>query len=115
MKRIEAWVQRCELEDVAAALREAGVAGATATEVRSVGNRVVEKKLFYRGASYRAESLPRVKLEMVVHDDAVERVISALVITSRTALVGDWEVIVLPVDDAVRIRTGEIAEAAIAS
>jgi nitrogen regulatory protein P-II 1 len=112
MKRIEAWVKPFELDDVAAALRAAGVAGATATEVRSFGIQVVES--MYRGAPYRIDSFLEVKLEVVVHNDVVERVISALVTTSTTAGDGDGEILVLPVDDAIRIRTGEIAEAAIA-
>jgi len=112
MKRIEAWVKPSELDDVVAALRDAGVAGATATEVRSFGSQVVET--MYRGAPYTIDSLLKVKLEMVVHSDVVERVVLALVTTSKTAGDGDGEIFVLPVDDAVRIRTGEIAEAAVA-
>ena len=114
MKRIEVWLQRRELDDVAAALRDAGVMGATATEVHSTGSEVVEKTIFYRGASYTTESFPRVKLEMVVHDDVAERLISFFVLTSKNAHLCDWDIIVIQVDDAVRIRTGEIAEAAIA-
>jgi nitrogen regulatory protein P-II 1 len=114
MKRIEVWVQRRELDDVTAALRDAGVMGATATEVRSAGSGVIERTIRYRGAPYTTESFPRVKLEMVVHDDVVERLISSLALTSKNAQLCDWDIIVIQVDDAVRIRTGEIAEAAIA-
>ena|SRR5215469_5035034 len=113
MKRIEVWLQRRELEDVTAALRHAGL-GATATEVCSVGSEVVEKTVFYRGASYTTESFPRVKIEMVVHDDVVERLISFFVLTSKSTHLCDLDIIVIQVDDAVRIRTGEIGEAAIA-
>ena len=114
MKRIEVWLQRRELEDVTAALRHAGVMGATATEVCSVGSEVVEKTVFYRGASYTTESFPRAKIEMVVHDDVVERLISFFVLTSKSTHLRDLDIIVIQVDDAVRIRTGEIGEAAIA-
>ena len=113
MKRIEAWVNSSELHDVTTALREAGVGGATATEVRGREN-CVATMILYRGASYTMEFLSKVKLEAVVHNDVVERVIAALVMTRKVPRDGDWEIFVLHVDDAVRIRTGEIAEAAIA-
>jgi nitrogen regulatory protein PII len=81
--------------------------------VRSVGSEVAEKTIFYRGASYTTESFPRVKLEVVVHDDVVERMISFLAVASKRAPLCDWDCIVIQVDDAVRVD-GEIAEAAIA-
>ena len=113
MKRIDAWIEPSQLATVTAALRKAGVAGGTATGVHRLQGHVVAT-LHYRGVPLAIRSVPEMKLEMVVHDDIVPRVISALLATTKNTDPGDWEVLVVQVDFAIRISSGEISEAAIA-
>jgi nitrogen regulatory protein PII len=111
MKRIEAFVKPHQIEAVKYALRDAGASGLTATEVVGLGHPGDECAESYR--AQRIERAPRLKLEIVVHDDLVERVIEAIYRTVRPDPDRDRDILVLPVAEAFRIRTGEIDEAAI--
>jgi nitrogen regulatory protein P-II 1 len=106
MKKIEAIIKPFKLEDVREALTEAGIAGMTATEVQGFGRQKGHTEL-YRGAEYVVDFLPKVKLEIVVDDDQVDRCIEAIIKASRTGKIGDGKIFVTLVDRAVRIRTGE--------
>ena len=106
MKRIEAIVRPFQLEDAKKALSEIDVHGMTVTEVRGFGRQKGRSEL-YRGAEYVVEFLPKMKLEVMVPDDMVEQVVGALADSTRTGRIGDGKIFVLPVSDAIRIRTGE--------
>ncbi len=110
MKKVEAIIKPFKLEEVKDALAKVGVQGLTVTEVKGFGRQKGHKEL-YRGAEYVDEFLPKVKLEIVVRDDALEAVIKAIVDTASTGRIGDGKIFILPVDEAVRIRTGETGEA----
>ncbi len=111
MKRIEAFVKPHRIEAVKYALRDAGVSGLTATEVVALGRPRDERAESYR--AQRIERAPRLKLEIVVHDDLVDRVVEAIRRAVQSDPDRDRDVLVLPVAEAFRIRTGEIDEAAI--
>ena len=106
MKKIEAIIQPFKLEEVKEALKEIGVDGMTITEVRGHGRQKGHKEL-YRGAEYVVEFLPKVKLEIVTSDDRLEDVVKAIVKSASTGRIGDGKIFVSPVEEAVRIRTGE--------
>ena len=106
MKKIEAIIKPFKLEDVKDALSEVGVQGLTVTEVKGFGRQKGQTEI-YRGSEYTVDFLPKVKLEVVVADDEVEAVCKAIVETANTGKIGDGKVFVLPVDEAIRIRTGE--------
>ncbi len=112
MKKVEAIVKPFKLEEVKEALAAVGVQGLTVTEVKGFGRQKGHKEL-YRGAEYVVEFLPKVKLEVVVGDDKVEEVVKAIVKAASTGRIGDGKIFVLPVEEAVRIRTGESGEIAI--
>jgi len=112
LKRVETLIRPEQLEAANKALRDAGVSGVTATEVLTVTPEQGET-IRYRGVEYERGLVARVKLEVVVHDDLVERVITAVLRTARTGYPDDGEILVVPIENAVRIRTYEIAEAAI--
>ena len=112
MKKVEAIVKPFKLEEVKEALAAVGVQGLTVTEVKGFGRQKGHKEL-YRGAEYVVEFLPKVKLEVVVSDDKVEEVVKAIVKAASTGRIGDGKIFVLPVEEAVRIRTGESGEIAI--
>jgi nitrogen regulatory protein P-II 1 len=112
MKKIEVWIKLFQLDRVKTALRDAGVRGLTTTEVHrryGRGGAVAS----YRGVDYRIEFASKLKLEIVAHDDLVERFIVTLVRILRGGPSDDEEILVTEIEDAVRVRTGEIAEAAI--
>jgi nitrogen regulatory protein P-II 1 len=92
-------------------LAKAGVAGLTITEVKGFGRQKGHSEL-YRGAEYRVEFLPKIKLEILVEDHLVTPIVEALAVAARTGRIGDGKIFVLPVDDVMRIRTGERGAAA---
>lgn len=112
MKKIEAVIKPFRLEQVKSALTEVGIEGMTVVEVRGFGRQKGHTEI-YRGSEYAISFLPKVKLEIVVADEAVAKVIKAIVTAARTGKIGDGKVFVLPVESALRIRTGETGEAAV--
>jgi nitrogen regulatory protein PII len=106
MKKVEAVIKPFKLDDVKDALHEAGVSGITVTEVKGFGRQKGHTEL-YRGAEYVVDFLPKVKVEAVVEDDQVERVVEAIETAARTGRIGDGKIFVIPVEQAVRIRTGD--------
>jgi nitrogen regulatory protein P-II 1 len=106
VKKIEAVIKPFKLDDVKDALHEVGVSGITVTEVKGFGRQKGHTEL-YRGAEYVIDFLPKVKVEVVVEDMLVENVIEAITQAARTGRIGDGKIFVLPIDEAVRIRTGD--------
>ncbi len=106
MKRIEAIIKPFKLDEVKDALAEVGVQGMTVTEVKGFG-RTGGKKEVYRGSSYVVDFVPKVKIEVVVADEMVNPVIDAIERSARTGRIGDGKIFVIPIEEAVRIRTGE--------
>ena len=107
MKQITAVVKPFKLEEVREALAECGVTGLTVTEVKGFGRQKGHTEL-YRGAEYVVDFLPKVKIEVVVPNDQVERAIDAIVKSARTGKIGDGKIFVSPLDQVIRIRTGEL-------
>jgi nitrogen regulatory protein P-II 1 len=112
MKKIEAIIKPFKLDEVREALSEIGVTGLTVTEVKGFGRQKGHTEL-YRGAEYVVDFLPKVKLEVVVADSLLERVMEAIINAARTGKIGDGKIFVTAVEQVVRIRTGESGEAAI--
>jgi len=106
MKHITAIIKPFKLDEVREALAAVGVSGLTVTEVKGFGRQKGHTEL-YRGAEYVVDFLPKVKVEVIVTDDAVERLIEALVSAARTGKIGDGKIFVENVEQVVRIRTGE--------
>ena len=106
MKKIEAVIKPFKLDDVKDALHDVGVSGITVTEVKGFGRQKGHTEL-YRGAEYVIDFLPKVKVEVVVEDTLVENVIEAITQAARTGRIGDGKIFVIPIDEAVRIRTGD--------
>ncbi len=106
MKKIEAIIKPFKLDEVKEALQEVGLKGMTVTEVKGFGRQKGHTEL-YRGAEYVVDFLPKVKIELVVDDAIVDRAVEAIRQSARTDRIGDGKIFVLPVEDAVRIRTGE--------
>ncbi len=112
MKLLEAIIKPFKVDDVRNALTEIGVQGLTVTEAKGFGRQKGHTEL-YRGAEYMVDLLPKMKLEILVTDDQVERVIEAITTAASTGKIGDGKIFVMPVDDAVRIRTRERGDSAI--
>jgi nitrogen regulatory protein P-II 1 len=112
MKKIEAVIKPFKLDEVREALSEIGVSGLTVTEVKGFGRQKGHTEL-YRGAEYVVDFLPKVKVEVVVPDNLVERAIEAVVKAARTGKIGDGKIFVTQLDQAVRIRTGEAGAEAV--
>ena len=106
MKLISAVIKPFKLDDVREAISEIGVQGITVTEVKGFGRQKGHTEL-YRGAEYVVDFLPKVKIEMVLPDDLVEAAVDAIISAARTEKIGDGKIFVLPVEQAIRIRTGE--------
>jgi nitrogen regulatory protein PII len=106
VKKIEAVIKPFKLDDVKDALHDVGVSGITVTEVKGFGRQKGHTEL-YRGAEYVIDFLPKVKIEVVVEDILVENVIEAITQAARTGRIGDGKIFVIPIDEAVRIRTGD--------
>ena len=112
MKLVTAIIKPFKLDEVREALSAIGVQGITVTEVKGFGRQKGHTEL-YRGAEYVVDFLPKVKLEVVVSDETAEKVVEAIAAAAQTGRIGDGKIFVIPVEKAVRIRTGELDEAAI--
>ena len=106
MKKVEAIIKPFKLDDVRESLSNIGVSGLTITEVKGFGRQKGHQEL-YRGAEYQVDFLPKVKIELVVNDDIVERAIEAITEAAKTGKIGDGKIFVYEVERALRIRTGE--------
>jgi nitrogen regulatory protein P-II 1 len=106
MKKVEAIIKPFKLDDVKRALQEVGVKGLTVTEVKGFGRQKGHTEI-YRGAEYEVDFVPKTKIEIVVEDDLVEQVVDTISQSGRTGKIGDGKIFVLPVEDVIRIRTGE--------
>jgi len=112
MKKIEAIIKPFKLEEVKDALAEIGVEGMTVTEVKGFGRQKGHTEI-YRGSEYTVDFLPKIKIEVVVTESVLEGATSAIVKAAKTGKIGDGKVFILPVSEAVRIRTDETGEKAI--
>jgi len=112
VKKIEAIIKPFKLDEVKEALHEVGVSGLTVTEAKGFGRQKGHTEL-YRGAEYVVDFLPKVKLEVAVPDELAERVVEAITNAAQTGRIGDGKIFVVPIDSAVRIRTGERDESAL--
>ena len=112
MKKIEAIIKPFKLEEVKDALIKIGIGGMTVSEVRGFGQQKGETEI-YRGTEYVVDFLPKIKIEVIVKDEDAEKVIETIANTARTGRVGDGKIFVIPVEDVVRIRTGERGEKAV--
>ncbi|MFQ5416712.1 MAG: P-II family nitrogen regulator [Myxococcota bacterium] len=112
MKKIEAIIKPFKIDDVKAALAEIGIEGMTVSEVRGFGRQKGHSEL-YRGAEYVVEFHPKLKLELVVTDDQVEKATAALCQAAGSGKIGDGKIFIIPADDVIRIRTGERGDAAL--
>lgn len=112
MKKIEAVIKPFKLPEVKEALADFGIVGMTVTEVKGFGRQKGQTEL-YRGSEYSVDFLPKIKIEVVLHEDKVEAAVDAIIKAARTGKIGDGKIFVLPVEEAVRIRTGETADAAV--
>ncbi|MHA3770615.1 P-II family nitrogen regulator [Verrucomicrobiota bacterium sgz303538] len=112
MKKIEAIIKPFKMEDVKEALSEIGVEGMTVSEVKGFGRQKGHTEI-YRGSEYTVDFLPKVKFEVIISEDRVQRAVDAIVQAAKTGKIGDGKVFVLPIEDAIRIRTEERGEAAI--
>ena len=106
MKKVEAIIKPFKLDDVREALGEAGIQGVTVSEVKGFGRQKGHAEL-YRGAEYVVDFLPKIKLEVVVSDETVDGVVQAIVEAANTGRIGDGKIFILPLGEAIRIRTGE--------
>lgn len=106
MKLIIAYVKPFKLEEVKDALREVGVTGMSVGEIRGFGRQSGQTEV-YRGAEYKVEFVPKTRIELAVGDDDVERVVATIEGAARTGDIGDGKVIVVPIEEILRIRTGE--------
>ncbi|MCC7325711.1 MAG: Nitrogen regulatory protein P-II [Rhodocyclaceae bacterium] len=112
MKKIETIIKPFKLDEVREALSEVGISGLTVTEVKGFGRQKGHTEL-YRGAEYVVDFLPKIKIEVIVSDAVVEPAIEAIVRSARTGKIGDGKIFVMPLEQVIRIRTGETGEAAI--
>ena len=112
MKKVEAIIKPFKLDEVKERLAEIGVHGMTVTEVKGFG-RTGGKKEVYRGSAYVVDFVPKVKLEIVVTDAMVHQILEAIMAAARTGQIGDGKIFVTPIDEVVRIRTGERGEDAL--
>ena len=112
MKKIEAIIKPFKLDEVKEALQEVGLQGITVTEAKGFGRQKGHTEL-YRGAEYVVDFLPKVKIEVVLADDQVDAAVQAIIDAAKTDKIGDGKIFVSPVEQAIRIRTGETGEDAI--
>ena len=112
MKKIEAIIKPFKLDEVKESLSAIGIQGMTVTEVKGFG-RTGGKKEVYRGSAYVVDFVPKVKIEVVVPDGLVHQVLEAIEKSAKTGRIGDGKIFVVPIEEAVRIRTGERGEEAI--
>lgn len=112
MKKIEAIIKPFKLDDVKEALSEIGVEGMTVCEVKGFGRQKGHTEI-YRGSEYTVDFLPKIKIELVLSDSQTDAAVAVIVKAAKTGKIGDGKVFVSPVDNAVRIRTGETGEQAV--
>lgn len=112
MKKIEAIIKPFKLEDVKDALSEAGITGMTVTDVKGYGRQQGHSEL-YRGAEYIVDFLAKTKIELIVNDEEVDNVIKLITDSAKTGKIGDGKIFVMPVDEVIRIRTGEVGDDAV--
>ena len=112
MKKVEAIIKPFKLEEVKEALNALGIQGMTVSEVKGFGRQKGHTEL-YRGAEYIVDFLPKVKIEVVVQDEILDKVLEAVTKAAKTGRIGDGKIFVIPVEDTIRIRTGETGEEAI--
>ncbi|WP_239373519.1 P-II family nitrogen regulator [Snodgrassella gandavensis] len=112
MKKITAMIKPFKLDDVREALAEIGVQGMTVSEVKGFGRQKGHTEI-YRGAEYEVDFLPKIKIEIVLVDELIERAVEVIITSAKTGKVGDGKIFVSPVDEVVRIRTGESGSAAV--
>ena len=112
MKKVEAIIKPFKLDEVKESLSGIGIQGLTVTEVKGFGRQKGHTEL-YRGAEYVVDFLPKVKLEIIVKDESVAGVVSAIETSAKTGRIGDGKIFVLPIDEVVRIRTGERGDQAL--
>jgi nitrogen regulatory protein P-II 1 len=112
MKKIEAIIKPFKLDEVKDGLNEIGIQGMTVTEVKGFGRQKGHTEL-YRGAEYVIDFIPKIKVEIVTADSLVQKVVSTIERVAKTGKIGDGKIFVYPIEDVVRIRTGERGEAAV--
>ena len=112
MKKVTAMIKPFKLDDVREALSDIGIQGMTVTEVKGFGRQKGHTEV-YRGAEYAVDVLPKIQIDIVLSDDQIERVIEVIIETARTGKVGDGKIFVTPVDQVIRIRTGETGDVAV--
>jgi len=112
MKKIEAIIKPFKLEDVKDALSEAGITGMTVTDVKGYGRQQGHSEL-YRGAEYIVDFLAKTKIELVLNDSEVEKCVSLIVDAAKTGKIGDGKIFVTPINEVIRIRTGETGDEAV--
>ncbi|MDR1146587.1 MAG: P-II family nitrogen regulator [Verrucomicrobiales bacterium] len=112
MKKIEAIVKPFKLEEIKEALTEVGIEGLTVTEVKGFGRQKGHTEI-YRGSEYTVDFLPKVKIEVVVRDQVLDLAVKAIIAAAKTGKIGDGKVFVLPVEQAIRIRTEETGDKAV--
>ncbi|MFN3870050.1 MAG: P-II family nitrogen regulator [Aquificaceae bacterium] len=112
MKKVEAIIKPFKLDEVKDALVEIGIGGMTVTEVRGFGQQKGHTEI-YRGTEYVIDFLPKVKIEVIVRDEDVEKVVQTIIKTAQTGRVGDGKIFIIPIEEVIRIRTGERGEQAI--
>ncbi|MEM8936704.1 MAG: P-II family nitrogen regulator [Pseudomonadota bacterium] len=112
MKKIEAIIKPFKLDDVKEALHDVGLQGMSVTEIRGFGRQKGHTEL-YRGAEYVVDFLPKIKVEVVVDDDFVARAVEAIKTAAHSGRIGDGKIFILPVEDAIRVRTDETGPSAL--
>jgi nitrogen regulatory protein P-II 1 len=112
LKKIEAIIKPFKLEEVKEALDAVGIRGITVSEVKGFGRQKGHTEL-YRGAEYVVDFLPKIKLELVLPNDLVDKAVEAIIGSAKTGRIGDGKIFILPMDEAIRIRTGEKGEEAV--
>ena len=112
MKKVTAMIKPFKLDDVREALSDIGIQGMTVTEVKGFGRQKGHTEV-YRGAEYAVDFLPKIQIDIVLSADQIERVIEVIIETARTGKVGDGKIFVTPVDQVIRIRTGETGDVAV--
>jgi nitrogen regulatory protein P-II 1 len=112
MKKIEAIIKPFKLDDVKQALSEIGITGMTVSEVKGHGRQKGHKEI-YRGAEYQVDFLPKTKIEIIVDQSMVDSVVKKILESARTGKIGDGKIFVMPVEEVIRVRTGETGKDAI--
>ena len=112
MKKIEAIIKPFKLEEVKSELQAIGISGMTITEVKGHGRQKGHKEI-YRGAEYNVDLIPKIKIEIVVSSEISAKVVDTIMKSARTGKIGDGKIFIMPIEDVIRIRTGESGDGAI--